>query len=70
MVLKVTNKMRLQARASIVNVEEVKRFLEWIILLLRDGEGGPNDGEVDIDILEDLLVDGRNDPTSPIVAST
>ncbi|XP_057249393.1 uncharacterized protein LOC130590837 [Beta vulgaris subsp. vulgaris] len=32
--------------------------------------GGPNDGEVDIEITEDILIDGGDDPISSIVDST
>ncbi|XP_057248444.1 uncharacterized protein LOC125495260 [Beta vulgaris subsp. vulgaris] len=32
--------------------------------------GGPNDGEVDIEITEDILIDGGDDPISAIVDST
>ena len=41
--------MRLRPKLS--NVEELRDFADWI-LSVRDGKfGGPNDGEVTIDIL-------------------
>lgn len=34
----------------------VKGFYEWI-LRVGDGEGGPNDGKVDVNISNDLFID-------------
>lgn len=67
-VLKLTKNMRLLSNATQTNLEELKEFSEW---LLKVGEGEinlPNDGIVDIDIPDDMLIkDEGGNPIQTIV---
>ncbi|XP_057251738.1 uncharacterized protein LOC125498657 [Beta vulgaris subsp. vulgaris] len=65
-VLKLTRNMRLQSCSSSSTANEIREFSEWI-LSVGDGRArGPNDGEVDIEISEDILIDGGDDPISSL----
>lgn len=67
-VLKLTKNMRLTTGSADIN--EIKEFGEWI-LNVGDGKlGGPNDGEVCIDIPDDLLLKEGVDPIKAVVEST
>ncbi|XP_057246964.1 uncharacterized protein LOC125491907 [Beta vulgaris subsp. vulgaris] len=69
-VLKLTRNMRLQSCSSSSTANEIRDFSEWILSVGDGRAGGPNDGEVDIEITEDILIDGGDDPISSIVDST
>ncbi|XP_074265824.1 uncharacterized protein LOC141588274 [Silene latifolia] len=69
-VLKLTRNMRLQAGGSNSNVDEIRQFSEWILKVGDGLLGGPNDGEVDIEMLEDILIPQTSDPIAAIVNST
>ncbi|KAF7807337.1 ATP-dependent DNA helicase PIF1 [Senna tora] len=59
--------MRLQSQSSSHNEDEVKEFTDW---LLNVGEGElnePNDGEVEIEIPNELLITDFNDPIAAII---
>ncbi|GJY08491.1 ATP-dependent DNA helicase PIF1-like protein [Tanacetum coccineum] len=57
-------------RQDIVNVTEIREFAEWI-LKVRDGElGEANDGEVDIDVPEEILIDEADDHVYSIMDFT
>nr|GEX34096.1 hypothetical protein [Tanacetum cinerariifolium] len=60
-VLKLTANIRLTVGASPEDVSEIRDFAEWI-LNVEDGElGEANDGEVPIDVPEELLIDAVDD---------
>nr|GEU89446.1 hypothetical protein [Tanacetum cinerariifolium] len=71
-VLKLTANMRLTVGASPKDVCKIRDFAEWI-LKVRDGElGEANDGEVSIDVPEELLIDAFQEkailaPTNEVV---
>nr|GEX25266.1 uncharacterized protein [Tanacetum cinerariifolium] len=69
-VLKLTENMRLTVGARPENVTEICEFAECI-LKVRDAElGEENDGGVDIDVPEEILIDESDDPVSSIVDFT
>ncbi|XP_048503028.2 uncharacterized protein LOC125498789 [Beta vulgaris subsp. vulgaris] len=69
-VLKLIHNMRLQSCSSSSTANEIRDFSEWILSVGDGRAGGPNDGEVDIEITEDILIDDGDDPISSIVDST
>ncbi|XP_074298575.1 uncharacterized protein LOC141629483 [Silene latifolia] len=71
-VLTLTRNMRLQAGSDDSNVDEIRKFSEWI-LKIEDGlAGDPNDGdgEVDIEFPDDLLIQHVSDLIASLVAIT
>ena len=69
-VLKLTANMRLTVGSRPEDVSEIKEFAEWI-LKVGDGElGGPNEGEVLIDIPEDILIHETDEPVQSIIDFT
>ncbi|KAL1225085.1 hypothetical protein V5N11_019217 [Cardamine amara subsp. amara] len=66
-VLKLTKNMRLMAEKDQQKAKEIDEFSKWI-LDIGDGKiNEPNDGEVLIDVPEDLLITKCNDPIQAIV---
>nr|XP_043616290.1 ATP-dependent DNA helicase pif1-like [Erigeron canadensis] len=66
-VLRLTFNMRLQQGSNTRQQQEIKEFAEW---LLKVGDGKlsePNDGEVEIEIPDDLLIKSTHDPLSDII---
>lgn len=69
-VLKLTANMRLTVGSRPEDVNEIREFAEWI-LNVGDGKlGGPNEGEVSIDVPEDILTDSADDPIAFIIQYT
>ncbi|KAF7839564.1 uncharacterized protein G2W53_008046 [Senna tora] len=69
-VLNLTQNMRLRSQSSSHNEDEVKEFADW---LLNVGEGKvnePNDGEVEIEIPNELFITDFSDPIGAIISST
>lgn len=66
-VLKLTVNMRLQQGSNRKQQEEIKDFAEWILKVGNGQLSEPNDGEVDIDIPDDLLIKSDQDPLSDII---
>ena len=69
-VLTLTKNMRLQQNPMSPNSQELKDFSEW---LLKVGEGKlsePNDGNVEIDIPDEFLIKGFENPIQTIFEST
>lgn len=69
-VLTLTKNMRLQQNPMSTNSQELKDFSEW---LLKVGEGKlsePNDGNVEIDIPDEFLIKGFQNPIQAIFEST
>ena len=69
-VLKLTANMRLTVGSRPEDVSEIREFAEWI-LNVGDGKlGGPNEGEVEIDVPEEILIDVADDPIASIIDFT
>ena len=69
-VLKLTANMRLTVGSRPEDVVEIREFAEWI-LNVGDGKlGGPNEGEVKIDVPEEILLDATDDPIASIIDFT
>ncbi|XP_074321440.1 uncharacterized protein LOC141657950 [Silene latifolia] len=66
-VLKLTKNMRLRGGDSCSELAQIKDFSEWI-LKVGDGEAGdPNDGEVELELPNDILIQHIGDPIASIV---
>ncbi|XP_074277016.1 uncharacterized protein LOC141600672 [Silene latifolia] len=66
-VLKLTKNMRLRGGDSCSELAQIKEFSEWI-LKVGDGEAGdPNDGEVELELPNDILIQHTGDPIASIV---
>lgn len=60
----------MQSGGSPGEVEKIREFAEWL-LSVGDGKvGGQNDGEVEFDLPDDILITNAPDPVSSIVSST
>ncbi|XP_021996239.1 uncharacterized protein LOC110893438 [Helianthus annuus] len=68
--LKLIENMRLKMGTKPSNFNETKEFAEWIIKLGDGLLGGPNDGEVEIEIPDDLLILDAVNPISSLIAFT
>nr|GEV64161.1 hypothetical protein [Tanacetum cinerariifolium] len=69
-VLKLTKNMRLTMGTRLEDVIEIREFVEWI-LKVEDGElGEEKDGDVDIDVSEEILIDEADDPVFSIIDFT
>ncbi|GJX44769.1 ATP-dependent DNA helicase PIF1-like protein [Tanacetum coccineum] len=65
-----TANMRLIVGARPKDVTEIREFAEWI-LKVKDGELGEHyDGEVSIDLPEEILIDAVDDPVTSIIDFT
>ena len=62
--------MRLQVGSSDCNVEEIKEFSDWILDIGDGVAGEPNDGEVDIELSDDILIRSTTDPIATIIDNT
>ncbi|XP_048491405.1 uncharacterized protein LOC125492733 [Beta vulgaris subsp. vulgaris] len=69
-VLKLTRNMRLQSGSSKTSFKEVKEFSEWILSVGDGNAGGLNEGEAEIKVSNDILIEGESDPIAAIVEST
>ncbi|GJU86943.1 ATP-dependent DNA helicase PIF1-like protein [Tanacetum coccineum] len=65
-VLKLTKNMRLTVGAQAKDVTEIRDFAKWILKVGDDELGEENDGEVEIDVLEEILINQAEDPVSSI----
>ncbi|XP_035834244.1 ATP-dependent DNA helicase PIF1-like [Helianthus annuus] len=68
--LKLTENMRLKMGTKSSNFNETKEFAEWILRLGNGLLDGPNDGEVEIEIPDDLLILDAVNPISSLIAFT
>ncbi|XP_076951359.1 uncharacterized protein LOC143624673 [Bidens hawaiensis] len=66
-VLKLTKNMRLTVGSKDPNIEETRLFAEWLLKIGEGKLGGPNHGEVQIDIPYDILIKDSVDPTSALI---
>ncbi|XP_074304972.1 uncharacterized protein LOC141639850 [Silene latifolia] len=71
-VLTLTKNMRLQAGSEDTNVDEIRKFSEWILKIGDGLVGDPNDGdaEVDIEFPDDLLIQHVTNPIASLVDIT
>ncbi|KAK9669430.1 hypothetical protein RND81_13G129400 [Saponaria officinalis] len=68
-VLKLTRNMRLQIGSSNANVDEIREFSEWILKVGDGTAGEANDGEVQLNLSEDIIIKHAPDPIAAIVES-
>ncbi|XP_022031323.1 uncharacterized protein LOC110932284 [Helianthus annuus] len=68
--LKLTENMRLKVGKKPSNLHEIKEFAEWILQLGYGLLGGPNDGEVEMEIPDDLLILDQVNPISSLISFT
>ncbi|XP_033137451.1 ATP-dependent DNA helicase PIF2-like [Brassica rapa] len=66
-VLRLTKNMRLMAGITDSEAKELEAFSKWILDIGDGNINQPNDGEVDIDIPEDLLITECENPIEAIV---
>ncbi|GKG53921.1 ATP-dependent DNA helicase PIF1-like protein, partial [Tanacetum coccineum] len=52
------------------DVTEIREFASWILKVGDSELGEENDGEVEIDVLEEILIDQADDPVASIVYFT
>ncbi|XP_042022850.1 ATP-dependent DNA helicase PIF1-like [Salvia splendens] len=68
-VLRLTKNMRLLSAASSDEVSRLKEFSSWVASIGDGVVGGPNDGEVTIDLLSDIVLSNSGDPLRTIVST-
>ncbi|XP_076953675.1 uncharacterized protein LOC143627840 [Bidens hawaiensis] len=66
-VLKLTKNMRLTVGSTDPNIEETRLFAKWLLKIGEGKLGGPNHGEVQIDIPHDILIKDSINPTSDLI---
>ncbi|XP_074304071.1 uncharacterized protein LOC141638608 [Silene latifolia] len=69
-VLRLTRNMRLQQGSSETDVQELREFAEWILKVGDGTAGEENDGNVDLQLPDDILIKDDGDPIASIVKST
>ncbi|KAF7841212.1 uncharacterized protein G2W53_003510 [Senna tora] len=69
-VLTLTRNMRLQVESSQEDLDEIRSFSNWILAVGNGTVGGNNDGFVEIEIPDDILIKEALDLISAIVDST
>ncbi|KAK9665851.1 hypothetical protein RND81_14G140700 [Saponaria officinalis] len=62
--------MRLQVGSTNSNVDEISEFSKWILSIGDGLAGEPNDGEVDLELLDDIVIKQTTNPVASIVEST
>ncbi|XP_042022836.1 ATP-dependent DNA helicase pif1-like [Salvia splendens] len=68
-VLRLTKNMRLLSVASSDEVSRLKEFSSWVASIGDGVVGGPNDGEVTIDLPSDIVLSNSGDPLRTIVST-
>ncbi|XP_076959495.1 uncharacterized protein LOC143635585 [Bidens hawaiensis] len=68
-VLRLTKNMRLTIGRDSSNIEQTMMFANWLLDLGEGKVGGPNDGETEIEIPDDLLIKDSLDPLSDLIQS-
>ncbi|XP_076911901.1 uncharacterized protein LOC143570021 [Bidens hawaiensis] len=66
-VLRLTKNMRLTIGCDSSNIEQTRLFAKWLLDLGEGKVGGPNDGETEIEIPDDLLIKDSLDPLSDLI---
>ncbi|XP_074315513.1 uncharacterized protein LOC141651711 [Silene latifolia] len=69
-VLRLTKNMSVQGGRTSDNVDDIRKFSEWILEIGDGLAGGENDGEVDLQFPDDLLIQHVADPIASIVNVT
>ncbi|XP_074278560.1 uncharacterized protein LOC141602150 [Silene latifolia] len=59
-VLKLTKNMRFRGRDSCSELAQIKEFSEWILKVGDGVAGDPNDGKVELELLNDILIHWRS----------
>lgn len=68
-ILKLTTNMRLKSAAEEKDSKEIKEFADWILKVGEGNVGPENDGEVEIQIPDDMLIKTNGDPLEAMVSS-
>ncbi|XP_076904248.1 uncharacterized protein LOC143559609 [Bidens hawaiensis] len=66
-VLKLTKNMRLTVGCRSSDVENIREFADWLLDIGQGNVGGLNDGQLVIDILDDLLILNSVDPIGDLI---
>ncbi|KAK1424399.1 hypothetical protein QVD17_19728 [Tagetes erecta] len=66
-VLKLTKNLRLSCSKNAVDMEQTKMFAKWLLEIGEGNMGGMNDGEATVEIPNDLLIQGLEDPLSKLI---
>ncbi|XP_076953596.1 uncharacterized protein LOC143627717 [Bidens hawaiensis] len=66
-VLRLTRNLRLTIGQPSPDIEETKKFAQWLLDIGEGIVGGPNDGTTKIEIRTDLLIEKCNDPISKLI---
>ncbi|XP_076884735.1 uncharacterized protein LOC143534010 [Bidens hawaiensis] len=66
-VLRLTRNLRLTIGQPYPDIEETKKFAQWLLDIGEGKVGGPNDGTAKIEIPTDLLIEKCNDPISKLI---
>ncbi|XP_076894001.1 uncharacterized protein LOC143546169 [Bidens hawaiensis] len=66
-ILKLTRDLRLTIGQPSTDIEETKKFAKWLLDIGEGKVGGPNDGKVIIEILDDLLIKKCDDPIPSLI---
>ncbi|KAF7844041.1 ATP-dependent DNA helicase pif1 [Senna tora] len=69
-VFNLTQNIRLWSQSSSHNEDEVKEFADWLINVVEEKVNEPNDGEVEIEIPNKLLIIDFSDPIATIISCT
>ncbi|KAH9615625.1 hypothetical protein KSS87_013884 [Heliosperma pusillum] len=69
-VLTLTKNMRLQCGSSNSNEDEIREFSKWILNVGNGVAGGENDGEIDLELPSDILINDATEPIAAIVHNT
>ncbi|KAL6580529.1 hypothetical protein OROMI_008553 [Orobanche minor] len=69
-VLRLTKNMRLQCSSNDIDIEDLRSFSNWLTSIGDGTLGGDNDGEIEIQIPDDLLITKSNDFIRSIVDAT
>ncbi|XP_076888554.1 uncharacterized protein LOC143539011 [Bidens hawaiensis] len=66
-ILRLTRKLRLTIGQPSPDIEETKKFAQWLLDIGEGKVGGPNDGTTKIEIPTDLLIEKCNDPITKLI---
>ena len=66
-VLRLTTNMRLSASSNSTNRDEIKEFADWVLSIGDGNSSADENGEIEIDIPEDLLIQDCEDPIQALI---
>lgn len=67
-VMTLTKNMRLQTGSSRSNITQIKKFSYWLLSIGEVKIGQDNDGDLEIEIPDDMIIRNSGDPITSIVA--